>query len=101
MGCGGDWQTYVPPAATLPANTAAAVSYPAGPYGTTLGDVADNIIYDEGLMDPRSFCKRSQDLKLGEMNGLRSLSLDDMFRGDQLCSKKKKTFLWLIASAGW
>jgi hypothetical protein len=100
--CGsGDWSEYDPDPGALPDDTVESASYPAGPYGTKVGDKIADLTFDQAFFDPETLCKGAQDLDLEQSGGLQSLSLLDIYRGDALCPGKKKQFLWLIASAGW
>ncbi len=77
--------------------------YPAGPYGTKAGEVAANLNFVIGKMDPKNFCKSPKD-KVPENNHKDPfLSFGDYHRGDPAaaCKKYKPKLLWVMVSAGW
>jgi len=99
--CGGDWSEYEPQRASLPDDTVKSVSYPAGPYGTKVGQVVENIDYTQAFFDPDTLCKKGEDLDLKLTQGVRSLSFLDIIKGNPFCPAAKKKFLVVISSAGW
>jgi len=100
--CGaGDWEAYEPDPGALPEDTVATETYPSGPYGAKVGDVIEDLVFDKAFFDPQTHCKRAVDLDITRTEGLRSLSLSDIRRGNALCPTRKKQFAWLISSAGW
>jgi hypothetical protein len=98
---GGDWSEYEPDPGVLPDDKVESAAYPTGPYGTQVGDKVENIVFEKAFFDPDTLCKGAKDLDLTRNRGVEPLSLHDLYRGDALCGKKKKQFVWLIASAGW
>jgi|GEM_PF-3698078 hypothetical protein len=101
IACGGDWAEYQPNAGTLPGDNVDVATYPVGPFGTNVGDIIDNLVYEESFYDPDTLCKPSQKLDITKSGGVKSLSLADIFRGNAYCPSRKKQFLWLVSSAGW
>lgn len=99
--CSGDWSAYTSDPGALPADNPQISSYPVGPYGTQVGDRITDLSFNTAFFDPEMHCKGAKDLDLTQTEGVRSLSLFDIFRGNPYCPKKKKLFLWIIASAGW
>ena len=100
-GGGGDWSAYEPDPGALPDDTVESVAYPAGPYNTHAGDRIANLVFEQAFFDPDMLCKNTQDLDLSRTQGVRSLSLHDIYKGDAYCPSRKKQFLFLIATAGW
>jgi len=102
LGCGGsgDWSEYEPEPGGLPGDEVESAAYPTGPYGTNVGDLVENIVFEKAFFDPDTLCKGARDLDLTRTRGVEPLSLHDLYRGDALCGKKKE-LVWLIASAGW
>lgn len=101
VACGGDWSEYQPNTGTLPEDNVQVATYPTGPYGTNVGDIIDDLAYNESFYDPDTLCKPAQKYDLTKAGGVNSLSLSDIFKGNAYCPSRKKQFLWLISSAGW
>jgi len=97
---GGDWEPYEPDPGALPDDSVKKTEYPSGPFGTKVGDKITDLSFD-GLQDPDTPCKSAQDLDLTATDGVQTLSMEGLFKGDPLCQKKKKQLVWLVATAGW
>lgn len=74
--------------------------YPCGPYGTKVGQVADELRFS-GFADAEHLCKAPSAQK-ADLTTRRDLALGDWHRGGAACSPGKAwKVLWVMASAGW
>ncbi len=87
----------------LPDAGASKAGYPSGPYGTGVGDVAENETF-LGVVPDDYFCKKHIDRKVN-VSKLRRLSFDMWYNlSKQKCATGKpiaKKLLWVMVSAGW
>ncbi|MCA9667059.1 MAG: hypothetical protein KC503_15785 [Myxococcales bacterium] len=106
-GCSSD-SGSTPPADTAPpiadlavADLGAAINYPAGPYGTKKGEVAENMSF-LGFKDPNTFCQLEKNLALDTGKKV-AVSFGDFH--NRVCEgtgklAKPKQLLWVMVSAG-
>ncbi|MCB9556199.1 MAG: redoxin domain-containing protein [Deltaproteobacteria bacterium] len=71
-------------------------AYPAGPYGTSVGQVIFNHSFD-AFLDPDNFCKKHS-AKVMDLSKTQKISLNDWYYG-RGCGKQK--LLWISVVAGW
>ena len=98
--CGGEG-SYVPDPSKLPDDNAQALSYPAGPYGFSVGSVIEDFKWDLAYYDPAMLCKTAEEHRLADSKGPRSLSMGQLYRGSKWCSNKPVTLAWFAVTTGW
>ncbi len=100
MGCGGEG-TYTPDPSKLPEDKVQPITYPAGPYGTSVGSVLEDLKFASALYDPSYLCKKGSEHRLADGKGPRAMSMGDMFRGSKWCSNKPVQLAWIALTTGW
>ncbi len=73
--------------------------YPCGPYGTSVGNVVENLEF-QGFSDPKDLCTKHKD-KVMDTTALRKISFKDFHLGGAGCAATKPKVLWVMVSAGW
>jgi hypothetical protein len=75
--------------------------YPCPPYGTDIGDIADNLEF-VGFMDPKNFCKAHEDKEM-DLSTKQKIAFASWHVGDPdpTCDPHKRKLLWVMVSAGW
>ncbi len=100
VACGGEG-TYTPDPSQLPDDTEQALSYPAGPYGTSVGSVIEDHKFDLAIYDPAMLCKKTSEHRLADSKGTRTLTMGDLYRGSKWCSNKPVQLAWIAVTTGW
>ena len=98
--CGGEG-SYSPDPSQLPEDTEQPLSYPAGPYGTSVGSVIENHSFPIAIHDPSMLCKRMKEHRLADSKGVRTLTMGDLYRGSKWCSNKPVQLAWIAVTTGW
>lgn len=72
--------------------------YPAGPYGTDVGDIIKNISF-KAFADQNFICKNPED-QVMDLSRTQTVSFQDLYC-NKGCPENKRKLLWLMVSAGW
>ena len=98
--CGGEG-SYSPDPSVLPEDTPRPLTYPAGPYGTSVGSVMENTAFASAMYDPAFLCKNAGEQRLADGKGPRGLTMGDLYRGSGWCNNKPVQLAWIAVTAGW
>ena len=98
--CGGEG-SYTPDPSQLAEDTEQPLSYPAGPYGTSVGSVIEDHKFDVAIYDPAMLCKSGEEHRLADSQGTRTLTMGQLYRGSKWCSNKPVTLAWIAVTTGW
>lgn len=98
--CGGEG-SYTPDPSQLAEDTEQPLSYPAGPYGNSVGSVIEDHKFDVAIYDPAMLCKSGEEHRLADSQGTRTLTMGQLYRGSKWCSNKPVTLAWIAVTTGW
>lgn len=73
-------------------------TYPAGPYGATVGDTIKNLSF-QGFADPNYLCTAAFD-QIIDLTKEQTISFGDFYCNTP-CENKKRRLLWITVSSGW
>ncbi len=99
-GCGGEG-SYTPDPGQLPDDKVQSLAYPAGPYGTTVGSVMEDLTFASALFDPAYLCKKGSEHRLADGKGPAPLSMKQLYTGSAWCSNKPVQLAWIALTTGW